>query len=155
MIVKAISARPQFLVSRMPATRKNSRNWLSRLRVSVTTVAKLSVSEVTRLTIFPDENSSKNDISRSMTAPKASLRNCNTTSPTARAVYHWRNILQVHESTAASRIKPTSQSTGCKALEMTSVSRLREIKSGKAVSSSELNMISPATKSIVFTCGRK
>ncbi len=35
-----------------------SRSWLSRFSVSVTTVAKSSVSEVTRLTILPDGDSS-------------------------------------------------------------------------------------------------
>ncbi len=43
----------RLLTTITPAMRKKSSTWLSRLSVSVTTVAKSSVSEVTRVTILP------------------------------------------------------------------------------------------------------
>jgi hypothetical protein len=68
-------------VSSAPVMMTTSSTWLTRLSVSVTVFEKSAVSDVTLLTIFPDENSSKNDMSRAMTARIASRRSPSTTSP--------------------------------------------------------------------------
>src|SRR2546430_17676443 len=106
-IINISMAKRQLIMKSTIIIVKNNKAWLSKFRKSTTTVAKLSVSEVMRLTTFADENISKKDKSLSITAANASLRNCNTISPTIRAVNHSRNNLQTHESTDTDRIIPT------------------------------------------------
>ena len=57
-MVSAISASRRSIKTSSPTMIVTISTWLIRLRVNVTTLEKSCVSDVTRLTILPDENSS-------------------------------------------------------------------------------------------------
>ncbi len=132
-----------------------SRIWLSRFMVSVTTLAKSSVSDVTRETILPEGFVSKNDMSRFVTAAKASSRRCSTTSPTTLAVIHCRTKLNSHDRTPAARTSAESRYAIASVPGSVNWSIPQLMSSGVSMLATEFATIMNATRAIAGAAGRK
>src|SRR5436309_7705938 len=90
-----------------------------------------------------------------MTALKASLRRFKTTSPTERAVSHWRKKLLTQEKTPESKMATVNKTIVWTVREVTTASMPYEINTGKTVSKSEMRMMKTANSSIMRKLGRK